>query len=168
MLNLETAAPTMKMQIILPGVSTFTALATNRNILRISCEAPFVHAIHIATSTPTPLALTPTVLQRNKPHLPYIDVIPFPSLRDSILRGSDIIDHREIWCDILNGDFKVWGLTPWDMRGWEVQERFAIKWWWLMTDEVLMETNFWRVSRGEEPLDLKQIKQTLKISRMLN
>lgn len=119
-------------------------------------------------STPVPAALTPTALQSRKPHLPYIDVLPFPSLRDKLLHASDIIDNPELWSDIIGGAVRVWGKTPWDKRGWEVEENFAVKWWWLMTDEVLEEANFWRVSREEVPLCLKSIKQRFQSGAILN
>ncbi len=53
---------------------------------------------------------------------------------------------------MVSGKVKVWGKTPWDRRGWEAEEEFVSKWWWVMTDDILEETNYWRVSRGEEPL----------------
>ena len=159
--NHKAPPPMSDMQITLCGMSALAAILTNAYILNISCEPPRLYAIHIAPSTQTPPALTPTALQISKPHWPYLDMLPFPSLRDKLLKGNDIIDVVELWSDIVGGDIKVWGKTPWDSRGWEVQERFASKWWWLMTDEVLEETNFWRVSRGERPLGLAAISQKM-------
>jgi hypothetical protein len=143
-------------------------MLTNAHILDINCKPPYSRAVRIMASTPVPVALTPTALQSKKPHLPYIDVLPFPSLRDKLLRASDIIDNPELWSDIIGGAVRVWGKTPWDKRGWEVEENFAVKWWWLMTDEVLEEANFWRVSRGEAPLCLKSIKQRFQSGANLN
>lgn len=135
----------------LQGMATLAALLTNRYILAIDCSR-LVPAIHIQTSTPTPPALTPTALQACKPHLPFIDFLPFPQFRDNLLRAGDVIDSYEFWDDMVSGKLKVWGKTPWDRRGWEMQEEFATKWSWLVADDILEETNFWRVSRGEEPL----------------
>lgn len=155
-------SPLVNWQITIQGTSTFAAMMTNAHILRMNCEPPHTTDIHIAPSTAAPPALAPTALQSIQPHKPWIDLIPFPSLRDNVLRGSEILDSREIWWDVVGGAVRVWGKTPWDKRGWEVQESFAIKWWWLMTDEVLEETNFWRVSRGEGPLNLARIKATIQ------
>ncbi|KAL6909300.1 hypothetical protein GGI43DRAFT_380096 [Trichoderma evansii] len=111
-----------------------------------------VPAIHIQPSVPTPPALTPTVLQESTPHLPYVDFLPFPHLRDNLLRAGDIVQSTEFWNDMITGKLRVWGKTPWDRRGWEMQEEFVNKWWWVIADDILEETNFWRVSRGEAPL----------------
>lgn len=139
--------------ITLPGIRTLSALLTNGDILRIDCRTfPHKPDIHVSPLTPTPPALAPTTLQSQKPHMPYVDIIPFSSLRDSLLRASEVIRGAEFWSDMVSGNVRVWGMTPWDKRGWEVQESFANKWWWLITEEVLEETNFWRVSRGENPL----------------
>lgn len=43
---------------------------------------------------------------------------------------------------------------PWKKDGWEVTEGFAKKWSFLLKDcpEVLVATNKWRLTRGEELL----------------
>ncbi|KAM6478177.1 hypothetical protein HDV62DRAFT_371073 [Trichoderma sp. SZMC 28011] len=136
----------------LPGMLTLAALMTNRQILSIlECGQP-IPSIHINPSTPTPPALTPTTLQTNKLHLPYIDLIPFPQFKDNLLRASEIVQSEDLWHDMISGKLKVWGKTPWDRRGWEMHEDFVAKWWWVIAEDILEETNFWRVSRGEDPL----------------
>ncbi|PTB66093.1 hypothetical protein BBK36DRAFT_1100172, partial [Trichoderma citrinoviride] len=99
-----------------------------------------------------PPALTPTNLQAHTTHLPFIDLIPFPQFRDSLLCAGDLLDARNFWNDLVSGKIKVWGKTPWDRRGWEMQEDFVDRWRWVITDDILEETNFWRVSRDEAPL----------------
>ncbi|KAL6813052.1 hypothetical protein GGI42DRAFT_163012 [Trichoderma sp. SZMC 28013] len=136
----------------LPGMLTLAALMTNRQILAIvECGHP-IPSIHIKPSTPTPPALTPTMLQTTKLHLPYIDLIPFPQFRDNLLRAGEIVQPEDLWHDMITGKLKVWGKTPWDRRGWEMHEDFVAKWWWVIAEDILEETNFWRVSRGEDPL----------------
>ncbi|KAL7917411.1 hypothetical protein ACQKWADRAFT_325765 [Trichoderma austrokoningii] len=137
----------------MPGMLTLAALLTNKYILAIDCSR-LIHGIHIKPSVPTPPALTPTALQESKAHLPYIDFLPFPHFRDNLLRAGDIVQPTEIWNDMVSGKLRVWGKTPWDRRGWEMQEEFVNKWWWVIADDILEETNFWRVSRGEAPLSL--------------
>lgn len=134
-------------------------MMANAQILRVNCNPPHLPDIHVSPSTPAPSTLAPTALQIIKPHMPYVDLLPFPSLRDNLLQANGMINGREIWADLVGGQVRVWGKTPWDRRGWEVQESFAVKWWWLMTEEVLEETNFWRVSRGEGPLVLETIRE---------
>ncbi len=36
--------------------------------------------------------------------------------------------------------------------GWEVSQRFVDQWGWMMDDETIRCSNFWRFERGELPL----------------
>ena len=38
--------------------------------------------------------------------------------------------------------------------GWEVAQGFVDKWGWILDDETIKSSNFWRGERGEGPLDL--------------
>ena len=89
--------------------------------------------------------------------MPYIDLLPFPSLRDSLLKAGGLIDGREMWYD-LQADVKVWGNSPWDEKGWEVSEHFATKWWLVMSEEVLGIANWWRGLRGDKELTMSSIR----------
>lgn len=62
-----------------------------------------------------------------------------------------------MWHDV-SSDVKVWGSNPWEEGAWEISERFAIKWWFLMGEEVLTGTNMWRGMRGERRLGVEGIK----------
>lgn len=145
--------------IIVRALGTLSALLLNASILQIDCTNIRGHQIYIPENLSTPTALTPTPLQTNTPHFPYVDLIPFPSIRDRILQSQHIINGVEIWGDITR-DVKVWGNTPWDDQGWEIGERFAVKWWFLMDDEVLRTTNFWRGTRDERGLSMGEIRDT--------
>lgn len=149
---------------IMQRMQTLSALLTNANILHINCAPPYSLGVQLSSSTRTPAALSPTMLQSEVPHFPYIDLLPFSSMRNMLLRSSKGIDRDEIWSDLTMGGVSIWGNTPWDKRGWEVHVDFARKWWWLMTDEVLDEANFWRAQRGEAILDIKPVKETLNVS----
>lgn len=80
-----------------------------------------------------------------------------------MLQSQYVIDGVEIWGDITR-DIKVWGSTPWDDRGWEIGERFALKWWFLLDDEILKTTNFWRGAREEEGLSMSGIRGGWRVS----
>jgi hypothetical protein len=134
------------------STSTLMALLTNAHVLGIACHVrPVRRAIHLSASSPTPPSLKPTALQLRTPHLPFVALLPFPLMRDTLLRAEGIIDPVEFWVDLID-NVTVWGRTPWDKRGWEVNEAFARKWSWVVGEEVLEETNFWRVSQGLDPL----------------
>jgi hypothetical protein len=67
-----------------------------------------------------------------------------------------------MWQDLSVGEVKVWGNTPWEGDGWEIGERFAVKWWFLMDEEVLKGTNFWRRMRDERVLTLEGIRKSFQ------
>jgi hypothetical protein len=108
-----------------------------------------------------PPALQPTKLQRVVEHHPWIDILPFPELRDNILRqGEDYDDSPLCWdlvelCHVPSGrsGLIVWG-ESWDPKGWEVTEKFAKNWGWLLRGctDLLWSTNSWRRKRGERDI----------------
>ncbi|KAH6886800.1 hypothetical protein B0T10DRAFT_575132 [Thelonectria olida] len=111
----------------------------------------------------TPPALQPTSLQRTVVHHPWIDLLPFPQLRDNMLMyiESGVVDDDELCEDMLNVDdardlnskpsIIVWG-KPWDSRAWEVNTAFLRKWGFLLAGckEIVEGTNYWREKRGEK------------------
>ncbi|CAM1510619.1 Fc.00g009540.m01.CDS01 [Cosmosporella sp. VM-42] len=116
---------------------------------------------------PIPDTLKPTPIQMAMLHHPWIDLFPFPKLRENMLRGitEGNYDEDELCLDILSvvhADTRgaayliVWG-QPWDACGWEVSVGFLKKWGWLLQgcSEIIESTNRWRESRGESRLDIK-------------
>ncbi|KAG0650758.1 hypothetical protein D0Z07_2195 [Hyphodiscus hymeniophilus] len=110
-----------------------------------------------------PPSLHPTVLQRTVPHHPYIDLFPFPAMRDFLIHMGDDIDDDSLCADVA-GDAPdsgssehtgiiVWG-EPWDPFGWEVTESLWIKRsnFFKGVPGILHATNHWRQLRGEPPL----------------
>ena len=150
--------------LIMQGMQTLSALLTNASILQMECAPPYTLGVRVSSSPRTPVGFSPTELQSRLPHFPYIDLLPFPSMREKLLRCGEVINQDKIWSDLTAGGFTVWGKTSWDKRGWEVHMDFASKWWWLMTDKVLDESNFWRMQRGEKILTIKSSKQEFKYS----
>ncbi|KAH8810662.1 hypothetical protein F5884DRAFT_258369 [Xylogone sp. PMI_703] len=148
--------------LLLRATSTISALLANAAVLHIDCSRRLGPGIFVQPHLLVPPSLTPLTLQSTVPHHPYVDLIPIPPLRERLLVASDAVDGREIWNDMYLGDVKVWGSIPWEGDSWEISERFAIKWWFLMSDEVLMGTNFWRRVRGEEQLTMEGIKGSFR------
>jgi hypothetical protein len=99
-----------------------------------------------------PQTIVPTLQQQIIPHKPYVDLLPWPSLRDRVLNSLTVINEQEFVMDLVS--LKVWGTTPWDPMGWEVAPDFAKKWWFLMDEGIMHSTNFWRAQQGEVPLTL--------------
>ncbi|KAH7136330.1 hypothetical protein EDB81DRAFT_725151 [Dactylonectria macrodidyma] len=114
-------------------------------------------------SPPYPDWLRPTAVQVSVKHHPWIDLIPFPRMRDNILRALEagLFDQKALGVDVLdvqdNGcnaaSLIVWG-DPWDPRGWEASVPFLQKWGGLLQGcPVLLEsTNSWRQKRGERKI----------------
>ncbi|ESZ99118.1 hypothetical protein SBOR_0528 [Sclerotinia borealis F-4128] len=111
-----------------------------------------------------PTALQPTNLQISIEHHPEIDIFPFPQCRDNLLSAlstgdgwDDVEFCRDIMYGVEGGDGRtgliVWG-EPWIPSSWEVEEKFARKWAWLLRGcgELFISTNIWRKGRGERGL----------------
>jgi hypothetical protein len=113
-----------------------------------------------------PQSLQPTLLQRAVPHHPWLDIFPFPQMRDNLIRAGNSLDDDELCHDLTafwdtrssNATILVWG-TPWDPKNWEVTEDFARKWRVFLygCPEILVSTNQWRIRRGEKPLVWRKV-----------
>ena len=97
--------------------------------------------------------LVPTPLQLSTFHHPYIDVLANPKFRDSILLAGLGDDQELEFCHALHEHgFTIWGSQPWNPMGWELSQAFVDQWGWLMDEESIRFSNFWRFERGELPL----------------
>ncbi|KAH8889168.1 hypothetical protein GQ53DRAFT_723354 [Thozetella sp. PMI_491] len=158
-------------------INVFTAVNQNALALNLSPQwldgeavSPFgslapKRALACPTSTVYPDSLRPTPCQLSTPHHPWIDLLPFPRLRDNILYAinlSNPLDEDALCLDMvdisdLSYDARysivVWG-SPWDPNSWEVTPDFARKWGVLLRGchDLLVSTNYWRLKRGERGL----------------
>ena len=108
-----------------------------------------------------PRSLRPTHVQLSIPHHPWLDVFPFPSMRDNLISWSHHFDDEDLCRDLMgfwdthdsHATLLVWG-TPHDPHNWEVTPGFLAKWGWLLRgcSELLASSNRWRAKRGERPL----------------
>jgi hypothetical protein len=146
--------------LVLTDMTAYGALAAIAQVLDLNCLLrPGFHIQASVDKLPSPIA--PTQLQNCVAHRPYVDMLPWPSLRDRLLRSITAINEDEFMTDMLNGSFKVWGSVPWDPMGWEVGEDFATRWWFLIDDGIIRTTNFWRAQRGEKPLRVSFLRQNI-------
>lgn len=143
---------------------------TNMSILLHLNGQPFEGLVDFYTeglSTPPdngPSSLQPTYLQKTITHESWIDVIPWATMRDNVIRNQDNLDADALCEDFLGGmeeglsDVQNRGLIlwsePWSEKGWEISEGFAKKWAFLLKgcSDLLESTNSWREARGEERL----------------
>jgi hypothetical protein len=139
--------------IVMHSMTTHAAFFSIANLLQLNCAQDT--GFNIGAITPTlPPAIVPTLKQQIVPHKPYVDMLPWSSVRDRMLDSLMAINEAEFLMDMESGDLKIWGSIPWEPMGWEVGAEFARKWWFLMDDGIIQTTNFWRAQRGEEALVL--------------
>ncbi|EPE29988.1 hypothetical protein GLAREA_01148 [Glarea lozoyensis ATCC 20868] len=164
---------------------TGNAAALGLGMLWLVCDAVsplgqygFCLAEHSSSQTAMcPKSLIPTASQTSAHHHPWVDVLPWPELRDKILllSANELIDEDELWYDMVEFDTKksydnasliVWG-NPWDPRGWEVSTGFLRKWGWLIKccPEILDATNYWRARREAFTTRMKRLAWTMVLMK---
>lgn len=113
--------------------------------------------------------LRPCATQLMHKHHPYIDVLPFPTFRERLIKlacaEEPMIDEDELCKDLENDGLICWGSSlgggsaamgsgaPWDIRSWEAQDWFMKKWWILIggaEGEIYKQTQWWCEMRGEQ------------------
>jgi hypothetical protein len=122
-----------------------------------------------------PACLHPTKLQSSMEHHPWLDLFPWPTVRDNMLQAFQYseLDYEDELCDDIceyndldtRPNLIVWGASE-DYRNWEIGPVFLEKWGWLLSGcvEVLETTNYWRVRRGEKMLSLQEWRTAIRRS----
>ena len=141
--------------------SNSSALGFNLDWLTADAISPFVKNTAPIWDKSCPASLRPTALQRQVSHHPYLDLFPFPELRDNMLRQGENFDDDDLCHDLVEvchapserSGLIVWS-SPWDPSSWEVTTEFVDKWPWMLRGcrELIYSTNYWRGKRGEEEL----------------
>ncbi|KAK8010444.1 hypothetical protein PG990_009409 [Apiospora arundinis] len=119
--------------------------------------------------------LRPSREQVTVAHHPFIDCLPFPTLRKNLLARQGQVDAEQLQFDVIEG-LVCWGGagvskrdrkdctgyastgTPWDVRSWEAKEFFLRKYWAMLggeEGELVRQSEWWRDIRGEEPLRIE-------------
>ncbi|KAL4872837.1 hypothetical protein BDV12DRAFT_210161 [Aspergillus spectabilis] len=166
-------SPTSGHLFTLTRVNVHRAFVTNMVTLGISWDlisndnaiSPFAFLHPRPSNSSTlilPASLQPTPLQQTQIHHAWIDLFPYPVMRDNLLKRGHDWDDEELCTDIMGfregnatgpNSLIVWG-EPGEPGNWEVTEGFLGRWGWVVEgcEEVRRATDFWRVRRGEEPL----------------
>ncbi|OKL59906.1 hypothetical protein UA08_04550 [Talaromyces atroroseus] len=121
---------------------------------------PRLHLSALAALGPSlPPSLRPTVLQLQRPHHAYIDLIPSPTLRDSLIRAGVEIANTfltEVCTFVYEtedlGQLTIWGRDYLNVMSWEFSEEVLKAWPNLLTTEWRERANFWRAQRNEQPI----------------
>lgn len=159
---------------LLSRCKALNALMRNASILEIPVEYletddfnSSFNGTPLRQSKKHPPDLVPTDLQQSVVHHSWLDLFPFPSLRDTMLLGvqNGQFDEEQLCddfcCDLVNTEagstaaLMIWG-NSWDRMGWEFSEEFIRKWTILFRQcaEIFDATNYWRSKRGQEPVKL--------------
>lgn len=111
----------------------------------------------------------PTKLQLDVPHSIFIDVLPWPSVRDQLIRlsSSGKLDIHDVKGDLVGKEFshmgagntvQIHGDDPLDEEAWELSEYFLQKYHSCVhfDRKIIRRTNFWRRMRGESDVVLEK------------
>lgn len=130
---------------------------TIQTVCEETLESPVADGSARAASLATraPPYLRPTEMQLSIPHPPWIDILPSPHIRDTLITALGLYDARELFQDII-GDGRasdgpgliLWG-APWDRLGWEVSEVLSEKWDWVFQScpDLVYSSRLWRKKR---------------------
>jgi hypothetical protein len=155
-------------------VNVLNAVARNATLIGLPTERLCADDAISPFSQPGPLPLPdqatwpdplrPSAVQRSVLHHPWIDLIPFPMMRDRAIRAfhSGVLDEDELCLDLMEVSTSrasdtpfliVWGDSS-DPRSWEATSPFLEKYGWLIwgCSEIFESTNMWRARRGEKLL----------------
>ena len=163
-------SPRVDLLLTLIHYNVWRALSSNNSALGFNMEwldggavSPFNSPIILESYASIPLCLRPSQLQHTVEHHPWIDLLPFPALRDNLLCQGDDYDDNDICHDVVEifdrpseeAGLIVWG-EPSSPFGWEASEDFVKKWAWALVgcSELLESTNYWRLKRGETILEI--------------
>ncbi|EJP69741.1 uncharacterized protein BBA_01706 [Beauveria bassiana ARSEF 2860] len=143
-------------------------LGSPKDVWSLTSQSPFTKG----GGTPAhqlPPTWQPTATQIMMPHHPFLDFLPWPSVRDKVIdifslpEGSrppsaagptglanlayDIEDNSE--------GVRIYGDDPYDPAYWEVGQVFFQRWWFLFDRDIIATSNRWRRLRGAPPLAIK-------------
>lgn len=164
----RTSVPRADLLLTLVQFNVFRALYSNMVALDFNLDwltgdaiSPFFRTISPIHDRTSPSSLRSTALQRQVSHHPYIDLFPFPELRDNLLLQGEDFDDDDLCYDLVEtchapterSGLIVWS-NPWEPSSWEVTPEFAIKFPWMLRGchELLISTNYWRGKREEDDL----------------
>lgn len=162
------SSPRADLLLTLIQFNVFRALFSNSIAIGFTLDwltgdaiSPFFRDKTIVHDRSCPASLRSTTLQRQVSHHPYIDLFPFPALRDNLFCQGEDFDDDDLCHDLVEvchapserSGLIVWS-NPWDPTSWEVTIEFIDKWPWMLRgcQELLLSTNYWRGKRGEEEI----------------
>ncbi|KAF2449417.1 hypothetical protein P171DRAFT_427612 [Karstenula rhodostoma CBS 690.94] len=164
---------------ILATIRAFTTIANMLDIMDKVWNPGFTHTLPPIAPPGLPPNLHPTTAQMTIPHHPFLDALPWPSVREklicmfslpSMFRPPVAQDDEEEGIskaimrlvtdlDDYRDGVRIHGnLVGWEAsselaeEAWEIGEAFYRNWWWCLDGKIIGITNRRRRERGLEPL----------------
>ena len=162
---------------ILSTIHAFTTIATCLDVISKIWDPGYRHTLAPIAPTHLPPNLHPTPTQMTVPHHPFLDALPWPSVRDNLIcifnlppasrppvaqgddgKGEGIM---KLWQDLddshegvrVHGNFVEWGAgSELSEEVWEIGELFYRNWWWCIDARIVGTANAKRRERGLPPL----------------
>lgn len=160
----------------MPEVDLFRAFDTLADMIKSSSmlfniaansifNAPNARALPWVKNLPQ--MLQPVEVQFTIPHHPFLDLLPWPSVRRKVIimfsmpeknwpkdcNGTSLGFMEFVHdCDI--GGVAIKGSDPVQEEAWDVDDEFAQKWWWALDPKVLRTADKWRRESGRQPLKM--------------
>jgi len=109
-----------------------------------------------------PINLWPTEVQLTIPHHPMLDLLPWPTVRNKLLRifsqplelrppsaasPTAMLDLVYDFEDSAEG-VRVWGNDPCSNLNWEIGQKVFERWWWAFDRDIINRSNEIRKGRG--------------------
>ena len=160
------------------AIQALSMYATLQHPDPVSCVSLEVRAITRHGRPDGQTSLSATQLQMSRRHSPWIGMIPWPRVRDTLIERHAQFDHWEFLLNLVGEELPganvdnddgdevtsgrqgliVWG-EPHDTGSWEVTPGFLAKWVWAFAgcSEVIDVSNRWRALRGAEPLRMSMV-----------
>lgn len=161
--------PMLELNLLRGAVAIAKRLSVDDLIWSLDSLSPFYGSME--TFSQLPSNLTPTAFQRQHPHHPALDILPWPTVRDKlILVFSQPLELRPPSAKsplaLVNFIYdledpaegvRIWGDDPYSDQNWEVGQKLFSNWWWALDNQVLKRSNELRLNRGASLLGSERV-----------
>lgn len=147
-------------------------LGCQNNLWDINAHSPFSDPA--SSISHLPQTWQPTTAQILIPHHPILDLLPWPSVRENIIRvltlpeevrppiaksATALVQFVYDLKDNAEG-IRIWGGDTYDPASWEVGQLLFERWWFIFDREIVAQSNMWRDLRGAARLRISRPDET--------
>lgn len=161
----ELFLPVLELNLMRAGVAIAKTLGTESIMWELSALSPFAQSGRVNYEH-LPSNMRPTFLQLTVQHHPFMDLLPWPSVRDKLIlifsqpeymrppvarSPTALVDFVYDMEDPSEG-IRVTGADPFAGENWEVGQAIFKKWWWAFSKDIIENSNRSRRNRGASAL----------------